>query len=172
MEDITNYIMDLVRAHGDWAFLILGLIAFGESLFLVGLFIPATPIFIAVGGLIAAAELDPVPLLVFTIIGAVAGDIVSYVIGHKSGRRIIYSPVGKSHRKTVAKAKLFFRKYGMMSVFLGRFLGPLRCTVPFVAGMTKMDQLRFQTANCISALLWAPFALMPGWLAVTGFSFI
>ena len=172
MEDITTYMMELVRAHGKWAFVILGLVAFAESLFLVGLMFPAMPVLLAIGGLIAAEALDPVPLLISAVTGAIAGDMVSYVIGRKFGRRIIYRSVAKPHRRKIAKARVFFRKYGMLSVFLGRFFGPLRATVPFVAGMTQMSQLRFQIANCASAIVWAPIMLMPGWVTVTGYQAI
>jgi membrane protein DedA with SNARE-associated domain len=164
--------MELVHSNGDWAFAFLGMVAFAESLFLVGLFIPATPVFLAFGGLIAAGALEPVPLLGVTVAGAVAGNIVSYIIGRKLGRRMIYSPLGSPHRKKIAKARLFFRRYGFLSVFLCRFFGPLRATVPFVAGMTGMKQTRFQTANCLSAAIWSPMMLLPGWLSVTGYQVI
>jgi membrane protein DedA with SNARE-associated domain len=168
--DLTAPITEFVRTHSDWAYMILGLTAFGESLFLVGFLVPATPIFLAIGGLIAVAGLDPVPLVASAVIGAIAGDIASYLIGRKSGRRIIYSRAGRPHRTKIAKARIFFRKYGMLSVFFGRFIGPLRCTVPFVAGMTRMDEVRFQVANCASAIVWAPVMLMPGWMTVTGYN--
>jgi len=172
MEEITAYMMDIVRAHREWAFVIIGVSAFVESLFILGLVFPATPIFLAVGGLLATGVLDPVPLIVSAIAGAILGDILSYVVGRKFGRRIIYRPFARPHRRNIAKARLFFRKYGMLSVFLGRFFGPLRPTVPFVAGLTQMGQLRFQIANCMSAIIWAPVMLMPGWMTVTGYNAI
>ncbi len=38
-----------------------------------------------------------------------------------------------------------------------------------VAGMMSMDQTRFQTANVLSAMVWAPVMFLPGWLAGRGF---
>jgi membrane protein DedA with SNARE-associated domain len=169
MEDIASYITNLVRDHHEWAAAIIGISAFLESVFVVGLMFPATPIFLAVGGLMATASLDPVPLVASAVTGAIIGDMLSYGIGRKYGRRIVYRPFAKPHRRNVAKARVFFRKYGMLSVFVGRFIGPLRSTVPFVAGMTQMKQVRFQIANCCSAIVWAPVMLMPGWMTVTGY---
>lgn len=169
MEDITSYISNLVRDHREWAIAIVGISAFLESVFLVGLIFPATPIFLAIGGLMATASLDPMPLLISAVAGAIIGDMVSYGVGKRYGRQIIYRPFAKPHRRNIAKARVFFRKYGMLSVFVGRFIGPLRSTVPFVAGMTQMKHLRFQVANCLSAIVWAPVMLMPGWMTVSGF---
>ncbi len=172
MEDVTTYLTNLVRDHRDWAVVIIGLSAFMESLFIVGLVFPATPIFLAIGGLLATDALDPVPLVASAVGGAILGDMVSYAIGRKYGRQIIHRPFAKSHRRNIAKSRVFFRKYGVLSVFIGRFFGPLRSTVPFVAGMTQMKQGRFQLANCASAVVWAPVMLLPGWVTVTGYQAI
>jgi len=56
----------------------------------------------------------------------------------------------------------FFKRYGVHSVFIGRFLGPLRAVVPLVAGMMHMPPLRFNTANVLSAVVWAPALVLFG----------
>ncbi len=42
---------------------------------------------------------------------------------------------------------------------IGRFFGPVRATVPLVAGMMGMHRRRFQIANILSAIIWAPVVL-------------
>ena len=56
----------------------------------------------------------------------------------------------------------FFVQYGAIAVFLGRFLGPLRATVPTVAGMMKMSTRRFYLANILSAVVWVPALVLSG----------
>ncbi|HET8995766.1 MAG TPA: hypothetical protein VFN42_03780, partial [Acetobacteraceae bacterium] len=56
----------------------------------------------------------------------------------------------------------FFQRWGVGSVFLGRFFGPLRSVVPLIAGICGMPQLLFQLANVSSALVWATLILAPG----------
>jgi len=155
MESIIGDLGQFISDHRAWAGPIVGIIAFGESLAIIGMFIPATPIMIAIGGLVGAGIIEPIPVIIGAIIGAVIGDII-----HKW-------PLNK-HRSGVARARLLFRRYGFLAVFLGRFFGPIRCTVPMVAGMMSMDQTRFQTANILSALVWAPVMFLPGWLAGRG----
>lgn len=172
MQEITAPIVNFLNEYHEWAAVVVGLTAFCESLFIVGVLFPATPILLVVGGMFAAGTAEPAPVLAAAIFGAVTGDIVSYLIGKKSGRRITFSPVAKRHRTSIAKARVFFRKHGMLAVFMGRFFGPLRATVPFVAGMMHMEQAKFQAANIASAVIWAPVMLMPGWMAVEGYQFL
>ena len=67
------------------------------------------------------------------------------------------------------KTHRFFERWGVLGVFGGRFLGPLRATIPLVAGMGGMPMLRFQIANVTSALLWAAGLLFPGAFGVAWF---
>jgi membrane protein DedA with SNARE-associated domain len=163
MENFIDAFGQFIETHRAWAAPLLGLLAFGESLVLVGLFIPATPMMLLVGGLIGSGVLPPIPVLVCTIGGAILGDIVSYALGRITGPRVVYKWPLSRYRHGVARARLFFRRYGLPAVFFGRFLGPIRCTVPLVAGMMAMDQRRFQAANVLSALVWAPVMFAPGW---------
>jgi membrane protein DedA with SNARE-associated domain len=162
--DLGTFIQD----NRAWAGPIVALITFGESLVIAGLLIPATALLLLVGGLVGSGVLDPVTVLVCAIVGAVLGDVVSYILGKWLGPGIVYRRPLRRYRHAVARTRLFFRKYGFAAVFLGRFLGPIRSTVPLVAGMMAMNQTRFQMANVLSAIVWAPLMLAPGWLAAQG----
>ncbi len=170
MDGILQTIEAFLREYQMWAGVTVGLVAFGESLVLVGLLIPATALMVLIGGLVGAGVIDPVPVVLGAVIGAVLGDIVSYGLGRGMGPGIVHRWPLKRYRSGVAQARLFFRKYGFAAIFFGRFFGPLRSTVPLVAGMMAMDQKRFQLANIGSALVWAPLMLAPGWLAAKGAS--
>lgn len=168
MDDWIIWIEELIRSHSAWAIPIVGIIAFGESLAIVGLLIPATAILLLIGALLGAGVLEPWSVLTATIIGAVLGDAVSYYIGRYFGPTIVHRWPLKTHRRSVARARLFFRRFGVLSVFLGRFFGPVRSTIPLVAGILKMGHARFQIANVASACVWAPLMLAPGFLGARG----
>lgn len=167
MTDISNFLQETLVQYAGWSGPIIGVLAFLESLVLVGLFVPAIATMVAVGGLIGAGVIDPAPVIVCALIGAILGDWLSYHLGRSFGASIYRHPWLRSHRLAFARARLFFRRFGFVSVLLGRFLGPVRSTVPVVAGVLKMPQVSFQTANVVSAFLWVPALLAPGYFAGT-----
>jgi membrane protein DedA with SNARE-associated domain len=161
--DFAADIQHFLIAHKAWAGPLLGLISFGESLILIGLFFPATALMLFTGGLIQKGILDPATVIAWSIAGAVLGDVVTYWLGRAIGPSIVRRwPLNKDPR-AVAQARLFFRKYGFLSIFIGRFLGPVRSTIPLVAGMLRMRHLTFQLANVTSAMAWVPIMLLPGY---------
>ena len=54
------------------------------------------------------------------------------------------------------------KKWGILAIFIGRFFGPLRASVPLVAGIFEMPYWRFQFANFTSAFVWAGVLLVFG----------
>lgn len=165
MTDLSTFIQETLVQYAIWSGPIVGILAFLESLVLIGLFIPAIATMVAVGGLIGAGVVDPLPVIVCALVGAILGDWLSYFLGRSFGPAIYRHRWLRSHRLAFARARLFFRRFGFISVLLGRFLGPVRSTVPVVAGVLKMPQISFQAANVISALLWIPALLAPGYFA-------
>ncbi len=156
-------IKSYVLHHKAWAGPILGVIAFGESLVLVGLFFPATLIMVFAGLAIQHGKLDAASVIGWSIAGAVLGDIVTYWIGRWIGPSVVHHWPLNRDKAAVARARLFFRKYGFLSIFIGRFLGPVRPTIPLVAGIMRMRHLTFQIANVTSAMVWVPFMLFWGY---------
>ena len=61
MNHIAVPILDIIKAHPEWAMVLIGLTAFGESFVFVSLLFPGTAVLVAAGGLIAAGVLDPLP---------------------------------------------------------------------------------------------------------------
>lgn len=165
MEEHIAKAIAFIGANSAWAGPAIGVLAFGESLALIGVLIPGTAILLGIGGLIGTGTIHPVSALSWMIAGAIAGNWVSYWLGQKIGPRVYHRWPLKQNRPMVAKARLFFRKHGVAAIFLSRFLGPLRAVMPVVAGVVDMGQRKFQIANVLSALVWAPAILAPGYFA-------
>ena len=161
MDQYIDQIGMFIEANQVWAGPITFLLTLGESLVLVGLFIPATALMLLTGGLIGAGTLDPWNVLAWGVAGAIVGDALSYGLGRWAGPGVRRWPL-KQQRTAVARARLFFYRYGFASVLIGRFLGPIRSTIPTVAGVMGMAHGRFQLANVSSAILWMPLMLAPG----------
>lgn len=172
MTALLQSISDFVAEHHAWAGVALGLVTLLESLVLIGAFIPATALMLLAGGLIASGALDLGAVMLWCASGAVAGDAVSYSLGRRLGARTLRRPVFRAHRRTIARTRLFSRRYGVASIYIGRFFGPLRAFVPVMAGVLQMKTLKFQTANAISALIWVAVLLTPGYLAARGLALL
>lgn len=162
LQEITQVIMEFIKNHQVWALPIIFLLAFGESLAIVSLLIPATAILLGTGALIGAGLIPFVPTLLAASAGAIVGDWVSYWLGKHYHEKIINTWPLNKHPKTVYRAEQFFHRYGLMGVFIGRFFGPLRAVVPLIAGAMHMPNLKFNIANVTSAPVWAFVMLAPG----------
>ncbi len=161
--DVVASLEAFLRDNHDLAGPVLGIIAFGELLVLVGLFFPATAIMLFTGTLLQKGLLDPTPIILWSIAGASLGDMVTYWLGRWIGPSVVHHWPLNRDKEAVARARLFFRRFGFLSIFIGRFLGPVRPTIPLVAGIMRMRHLTFQVANVTSAMAWVPFMLLPGY---------
>lgn len=139
-----------------------------ESLAIIGLLFPATPIMFAIGGMLGVGTLEPVSVILWGTGGAILGDAISYSLGRHIGPSIYHRAPFQRHRTLFARARLFFQRYGFVSIFVGRFMGPFRTTVPLVSGVAAMGSRTFQAANILSAMLWVPASFAPGYLAMSG----
>lgn len=161
LEAYARQVLDFVEAHAHWAPWIAFILAFGESLAVVSLFFPATFVLVGLGALIAAGGAPFLPVWLAAALGAALGDAVSYAIGLHFKDRVRGFPILRGHPGLLDRGERFFNRWGVWSVFLGRFFGPMRAVVPLVAGMFAMPFSPFQLANITSAMLWALLLLAP-----------
>jgi membrane protein DedA with SNARE-associated domain len=172
MGGLADRLTALLQSHPEQAGLIIGLLVFAESLAFVGFLVPSTALLLAIGALVGTGAIAPEPVLMFAIVGAVAGDAISYELGRWMGPAALRRKALRRHRRTVARARLFIHRAGMLAMILGRFTGPVRSFVPLVGGMLRMGRVRFQIANLIGAVLWIPVMLAPGFLAARGLTLL
>lgn len=142
--------------------LVVFLIAFLETLLLVGFFFPGSMALVAIGSLVATGYLDLWPTLFWAFAGAVAGDNISFWIGVYFQEPLKKSNLYKKHQQAFSKGEQFFHQYGIYSVALGRFIGPIRAVIPAIAGSLGMSGRLFFIVNVFSALIWTPAYILPG----------
>ena len=162
MEYLVQPTLDFISTHSAWAVAILFITAFGESFVFIGLLFPGTSLLIAAGTLMAAGSLPFFPVMAGAVTGAVLGDTVSFWIGHRFGPGIARVWPFTRNPDLLPSGIRFFERHGGKSVFIGRFLGPMRAVVPLAAGVMRMRRDRFWLANVTSALVWAPMLLFAG----------
>ncbi len=168
MGDLVDQIVAWISAHQDIAGPALGGVCLFLCLGVVGILITAPPVLMAVGGLVAAGSLDAVTMVTWAALGGALGFVITYWAGRWLGPGVVHRWPLRNYRRAVARSRLLFRRYASLAVFFCRFFGPLRCTVPLLAGITGMNQRRFLIANIASAFVWAFAFMAPGWVAVRG----
>ena len=107
-----------------------------------------------IGTLLPAGGLSFWPVWVAASLGAALGDWLSYWIGRKLEYRVQHIWPLSQYPDLIPKGEEFIHRWGALGIFIGRFSGPLRASVPLVAGIFEMPFWRFQFANFVSAFVW------------------
>jgi membrane protein DedA with SNARE-associated domain len=172
LEGYAHQLVEFVRVHRAWAGPIVFLLAFGESLAFVSLLFPAWAVLVGIGALIGAGNLSFWPIWIAASIGAALGDWLSYWIGVKIGPPVAHVWPLSRRPDLLPKGEAFVKRWGAPAIFIGRFFGPLRASVPLVAGIFRMPYLQFQVANFTSAFVWAAVLLTTGDVAAKFFKWV
>jgi len=161
LDQIVTYIGDNPSLAGFICFAA----AMGEALFIIGLFVPSTVVLVGAGTLIGLGKLDGWTVFIWTTLGAIAGDAISYWVGYvyKDKLRKIW-PLSR-YTIIMDRGEAFFEKHGGKSVFIGRFVPGVKSVVPGIAGMVGMNAWRFTFVNVTSAIAWTATHIAPGILA-------
>ena len=162
MDSLLQAILDWVTLHPVLAGLVVFLIALLESLIVIGLLIPGAFLLFGAGALIATGNLPLVPIMLWTIAGAIAGDTISFLIGRHYHQRLRVMWPLRRYPAMVNRGTDFFFRHGGKSVFMARFVGPVRPVIPAIAGMMEMPVARFLAVDIVASILWAPAYILPG----------
>lgn len=155
----------LLASIGAHPWLVLAVVfgvACAESLAVVGTFVPAGIVMFAAGALVGAGALNGWVTLAVGALGAVAGDGISYELGHRYHSEVRTWWLAKGHAAVWERGERFVQRHGGKSIVLARFFAPVRAIVPLVVGAAHMPRRRFYPINIASALAWSPAHIGPG----------
>jgi membrane protein DedA with SNARE-associated domain len=162
IEAHAHTIIEFVRSHQAWAAPIVFVLAFAESMAFISLFVPAWAALVGIGTLVQSAGVNFWPVWIAGALGAALGDWLSYWIGLKLEHRVQHIWPLSKHPGIIDAGARFVTRWGILAIYIGRFSGPLRASVPLVAGIFKMPYWPFQVANFTSAFLWSGVLLLLG----------
>jgi membrane protein DedA with SNARE-associated domain len=135
----TAYIQQAIATYGYLA-LFLGTFLEGEVFFILG------------GVAACQGLLNPCYTALAAISGAMAGDNLFFLLGHRQGARLLARP-WRLGRKVVL-ARSLVRRHAVPLMLLSRFLYGLRMVVPLACGTAGVRPWRFMLLNAVSALGW------------------
>ena len=162
---IDIHLSEIIKNYQIWTYLILFIIIFSETGFVVTPFLPGDSLLIAAGALIAVGNtgLNVYLLTILLIVAAVAGNVLNYEIGRVLGAKV-FKPENKVLKlEYYIQTQEFFDKHGARAIIIGRFLPILRTVVPFVAGIGKLDRTRYNSYNVIGGAIWILSFLFAGY---------
>lgn len=158
----VHVILEYLQSNPKMGFLFTFLVAFSESLPLIGTVIPGSITMTLIGILVGMGAMSVPLTLTVASIAAFCGDCIGFMVGYQYNDKIRHVWPFKSRPHWLTAGEKFVAKHGGKSIIFGRFIGPARSTVPLVAGLLKMSWLRFIMAAIPSAYLWAALYTVPG----------
>ena len=154
--DLTGALSDATRSLGGWIYAAVAALVFLETTALLGFMIHGE-LALMLGGVAAErGDASLLALIALVCAAAVAGDMVSLLLGRRLGRPFLERHGGRMGLGAARLARVdgFFDRHGGKALFLGRFTGFLRATMPFVAGSSGLTPRRLLPYSAASAVVW------------------
>lgn len=164
--NLDTVLTDVGSALGAWTYLLVGALAFLESGAFVGLVVPGETATI-VGGMVAGqGQIDLILLIAIAWSMAIAGDMVSFALGHRLGREFLvkHGPRVQITEARIEQVEGFYDRHGGKAVFLGRFVGLVRAVSPFLAASSGMPVRRFLPYDVLAAGIMSTVFCLLGFL--------
>jgi membrane protein DedA with SNARE-associated domain len=122
-----------------------------------GLPVPGETMVLAGGALAHYGHLSLVRVILVTMVAAVLGDNLGFVIGRHGGRRLIERFGGRFGvtRRRLDDFDHFFDRHGAKTVFVARFITGLRVFCAVLAGGSGMRWSTFLFFNATGAVAWS-----------------
>ena len=157
---------ETIIEYGGLALLLF--VVFAETGLFFGFFLPGDSL-LFVAGLLSDSPYLSMPiglLIVLVIIAAICGTTVGYGFGYWAEGYLRNRKENFFYKKKYLDiTQDFYRRYGMMTFIIGRFLPIIRTFVPILAGIVKIDFAKFLIYNLAGAAIWVTSLIMAGyWL--------
>ncbi|WP_024801748.1 DedA family protein [Nocardia sp. BMG51109] len=140
---------------------------FLECALIIGLFLPGDSLLLTAGIVLASHATGHVQiwgLAVGTMVAAIAGNQVGYVIGNRTGHHLVARKDGRYiNARNLSRVTELLHRHGFVAVLVARWIPWVRTLCPLVAGAAGMDHRRYTLASSIGAVIWAPVLLLIGY---------
>ena len=164
---MLNIINKLINIFGHFGYQgIVFLMALESSVIPV----PSELVIPPAGILAARGEMNLLWVIIFGVAGSLIGAIASYWISWILGRAVIYlladhqlARILHITPEKVERAEKFFRRYGSISVFVGRLLPVVRHLISIPAGFSRMNFGKFVLYTFLGSAIWVSVLAIGGY---------
>jgi len=152
---IDEYLGNLIELFGAWTYVIIFIIIFVETGFVIMPFLPGDSLIFAVGALSGGGYLNVWIAYFVLLAAAILGDTINYWLGHFFGPKVFKNENSKLfNKKYLDKTHAFYEKHGGKTIIIARFVPIVRTFAPFVAGIGAMNYKTFLAYNIVGAFIW------------------
>jgi membrane protein DedA with SNARE-associated domain len=130
----------------------------------LGLPIPAMPMLIVSGALLAEGTIHALPLAAVVIVASLFGDVPWYLAGRRYGYRILRTlcRVSLEPDSCVKQTENIFTRWGPPSLVLAKYIPGFSTVAPPLAGTMHVGLGRFLAYSAAAAALWAALPVAAG----------
>jgi membrane-associated protein len=162
---LDKYLDLIIQRFDVWTYVILFIVIFMETGFVVTPFLPGDSLIFAAGAFAArpGSPLSPVVLFLLLSLAAVAGDTANYWIGHFIGPKAFSGNSRFLKKEYLDRTHAFYEKHGGKTIVLARFIPIIRTFAPFVAGIGAMTYWKFITYNVVGGIVWVALFTFMGY---------
>ena len=149
---------------GSLIYLVLFIIIFCETGFVVTPFLPGDSLLFIAGALAGTGVLNLPVLLGIVAVAAIIGDTANFWIGRYAGTWIMEGRLsGFVKGEWIEYTRQFYDRWGGATIVVARFVPYIRTFAPFLAGIGDMHYRRFLLYNVIGGLLWSCGLVLAGY---------
>lgn len=159
LTSIINFIVETVGSLGYAGIFIM---MFLESSFFP---FPSEVVMIPAGYLAYKGEMNMYLVILFGILGSLAGSLFNYYLAVKYGRKFLikYGKYFFIKEETIIKMEDFFKNHGHISTFTGRLIPVVRQYISLPAGLARMNLLIFSIYTSLGAGIWVAILAILGY---------
>ena len=159
-----NEVILWLKDNPEWIALGVFGAAFIESFALIGVIIPGVVLLAVISGM-AASTLSVFELVLIAYVASFLADILSFLLGTSISKSIDKLWPFNKYPYLLGQGRSFVKRFGILGVFVGKFIGPIRPLLPLTAGSLGMNFKHFSIVEIFSSFLWALLYTVPGYYA-------
>ncbi len=131
-----------------------------------GLPVPAPPVLLAMGALVARGYFSFPHALALAVAGSLLGDLLWYQLGKRKGHSVLrfLCRISIEPDSCVRNATGSFERHGPRTLLLSKFIPGLSTVAPPLAALAGVKLPRFLFCSAIGAALWAGSYLLLGFI--------
>lgn len=155
LPSLSEWIAILGGVYGAWGYPVIFLAATIENTFVLTWIVPGGTM-VLLGGIYAnLGELQLPWVILVGFAGTFSGASIDYALG-RWGQHLLRPILEQPDTKAgLDRVGWLLDRYGMLALFAGHFVGPLRSLVALSAGLARMPYSRFALFEAPAAFAWA-----------------